>query len=220
MKKTTKPATGAATRYGTKDFTDLMFAGSPSWYIFAVEAPIDAVLDEFIRLRKAKEVFRDVPVLRARKQEDVGALIPVVQVPGNPWAVVLRAPGYVNSNHLAEYRVDAGTLSKRLKTRAIAFCGEDTSGSAGYQLYDSGKLIESAEWANGDDSCSEFTSKRRKLPEREVFDETFADEVFSELGIYVPVCFGTKGSKPNLVVEKASTGMVERAHLIDLESWG
>jgi len=71
----------------------------------------------------------------------------------------------VTSQQLKEYAEDAKTLSAQLKTRAIAFAAEDTSGSGGYELYERGTQVERAYWG---DTCG-FTSKRPNCLERETF---------------------------------------------------
>lgn len=204
---------------GSMDFTDMMYEGHPEWYIFAVEGTLDSVTDEFVRLRKAKRVFRGVGIGRLRKHELIGMLTPIVELVDSGWVVVLRAMNYVTSQQLEEYREDAKHLSKRLKRRAIAFATEDTSGMMAYELYNSGKSIEQAEWERGGEECR-FTSTRRKLPKREDYHTSFADEIFRELGIYVPVCVGRREPKPCLAVGKGSAGAIKCANLVELEKWG
>lgn len=194
----------------------MMYQGVPSWYVFAVEAPLDAVTDAFTNLRKAKRIIHDVPVVPVKKHEAIGLLIPVVQAVGSSWVVVQRAACHVTSQLLKHFSEDAKTLSARLKTRAIAFAAEDTSGSGGYELYERGAQVERAFWGE----TSGFTSKRRETPKHDTYDTSFADEVFRELGIYLPVCLGRDGAKASLAIDKTASGTVERAHLVELESWG
>lgn len=216
MPKTKKPENTSSPKLGSKDFTDMMYRGVPSWYVFAVEAPLDDVTEAFTRLRQAKRVVRDVPVVPTKKYESIGVLVPVVKPVGSSWVVVQRAACLVTSQQLNQYAEDAKTLSKRLKTRAVAFAAEDTSGSGGYDLYEYGTQVERACWGE----LSEFASKRRKTPKHDTYDVSFVDETFRELGIYLPVCLGRDGAKPSLAIDKSATGVIERAHLVELESWG
>ncbi len=216
MPKLPKAKVPELPKLGIKDFADTMYQGVPAWYLFVVEAPLDEVLKEFTRLRKMKRIIRDVPLVGIKKYESIGLTVPVVRVMGSSWTIVQRAICIVTSQQLRDYAEDAKVLSARLKTRAIAFAAEDTSGSGGYELYEKGVQIEKAEWGES----SGFTSKRRKTPKHDTYDTAFVDGVFRDLGIYVPVCYGRDGASPALAIDKKSSGSIERAHLVELEKWG
>src|SRR6476620_11597288 len=51
-------------------------------------------------------------------------------------------------------------LSSQLKTRALTFLGEDTSGAIGYDLFENGKELEHADFIDGGEWCN-FRSKLR-----------------------------------------------------------
>ena len=163
----------------------MMYRGSPSWYVFAVESQLDKVTEAFTKLRKTARVHRDIPVTPADGDENVGVLVPVAELVGSSWVVVVRAKCILTSQIIKEFSEDAKMLSKSLKTRAVSFLAERHSGSAGYELYDKGELVDRAIWAD----TSEFISKQ-------------ADRVFSGLGVYFPVCVGRDEDEPSLSVDK------------------
>ena len=210
------PAGNGMTKLGTTDFTDQMYRGVAAWYVVAVEARLDAVAREFALIRKARRLVRNVGVLPARKHEAVGSLIPIIRVRNSLWTVLLPAVHFITQRHLNDYCQDAKELSARLKTRAVAYCAEDTANGMGFVLWDSGRLLEQADFERGSDRC-EFKSERRALPPREVYDERFPDEIFRELGIYVPLCVSRKSAKPGIAAHRKAAPMVERAHLIELQ---
>jgi hypothetical protein len=117
---------------------------------------------------------------------------------------------------LTQVPQEAKELSSRLKTRAITFFAEDTSGAMGYEIFENGKSLESAEWESGGD-FSRFKSTLREEPPLEVVEDDFADELFRTQGIYLPACYPkSKGQKQWLAVESASLNTIERADLIQL----
>jgi hypothetical protein len=201
---------------GVADFLKFMYDGHPDWSLLAIKAPIEEVSEEFADFRGADTLLRDVPRKPAEAYEDVASLVSVVQVKGNPWVVVFRSLLYVDARQLEGIVEEAKELSGRLSTRAIAFVGEDTSGALSYDLFEQGKVLESAEWEVGGE-FSRFKSSLRKRPAQETVGDEFADGVFREQGIYLPCCYPkSEGGEAWLAVEKISDGVIERADLIEL----
>ena len=217
MKKTPSTNTPANSLLGAKDFTDMMYAGHPEWSLLAVRAPVEEVTHAFADFRKAKRVLRDVPKEPSKKHDSISPLTCVVEVLGTGWSVVLRSLHYARMEELAGVADEAQTLSAQLKTKAISFVGEDTSCAVAYELYDGGQLVERAEWEPGADDFSGWGSKLRKKPRVEALDLDFADAVFRDQNIYIPICYArTDGKKTCLAVDKRSAPAIGRADLVEI----
>jgi len=202
---------------GITHFLEFMYDGQPEWSLFAVKAPVDEVAAVFGKFCKAKNKTNNVPLKPAGESgDDLSNLVAVVQVKDNPWTVVLRSLLWVDSKHLENVPKEAKELSAKLKTRAITFIGEDTSGAMRYELFENGKSLESSEWESGGEFFS-FKSKLRKKLDLEEVGDDFADEVFREQGIYLPACYPkSEGGKEWLAVEKASANVVQRTDLMEI----
>ena len=207
----------AASRSGAAHFLKFIYDGEAEWALLAVQAPLKPVADAFMKQAKAKKRDRDVPLKPAGAGHDeVAPLVAVVQMWDNPWTIIFRSLFQVDEAGLGGVVEAAKLLSKQLKTRGIAFVGEDTSGALGYDLFEKGRLLERAVWEEGAD-FSIFESTSRKRPDLDTVDNRFADEVFRQQGIYLPACYPvTKGKRSWLAIEKASAGAIQRADLIIL----
>jgi hypothetical protein len=205
-----------STPLGVTHFLDFMYDGQPEWSLFAIRAPFDDVANAFAAYRKPKHRYTNVPRQPAGAEGDeLAHLAAIVKVKDNPWTVVFRSLLWVDSSHLAEVPQDAKELSTRLKTRAVTFFAEDTSGAMAYEILELGKSLENAELMDGE--FSSFKSTFRKQPALEEVGDEFADEVFREQGIYLPSCYPrSEGGKHWLAVDKVSAGTIERADLIEL----
>src|SRR5262249_34041680 len=130
--------------------------------------------------------------------------------------VVLGSLFYLDRNNPFRAENDAKALSAQLKTKAISFVAEDTSGALQIDLFDAGKLVEQAQWVDGG-SFSVFESARRKQPKIAEIDNKFANKTFSDLGIYLPACYPRgKGKNLCLCAEKQSLDRIQTAHLLEL----
>lgn len=195
-----------------------MFKGNPEWSVFAIEASLDDVTKELLKLRHSKLIRQNVSI-RLRRKTDFGAnLAVVVKLRDNPWIIVLRSLGNVPADVLATTRRDAETISKRLKTRLITFFAEDTSGFLNYTIYESGKVLERAEWdLIGEKSV--LRSRRKPRPKGKMKGVAFADAVFSDLGIYLPACYPRRTANACwLLAEKSSFSAIERAHVLEIRA--
>jgi len=202
---------------GTTHFLKFMYDGQPEWSLIAVKAPIDDVSTTFAQLSKAKRRAINVPVKPAGGDGDeLSAAVAVVQVKNNPWTIIFRSLLTVDSDEIENVPKEAKELSVRLKSRAITFIGEDTSGAMGYEIYEDGKLMEKAEWEGGGEFFT-FKSKLRKKPELEEVGDDYLDAVFSGAGIYLPACYPKiEDGKSWLAVEIISADTIHRADLIEL----
>jgi len=205
-------------KLGVKDFLTFVYDTEPEWALLAVKAPVEQVAGAFVRFRKAERWLRDVPRKSAAEGDDMGfPLIALLQLKDNPWAVVLRDVCDLTDEGMHGVAQDAKALSSKLKTRAITFVGEDTSGAVDYAIFDGGKMLEHAQWESGGPFFL-FKSTLRKRPALvESVDDEFADAVFREQGVYLPACYPqSKGKSAWLCVEKVSAASIERADLVDL----
>lgn len=202
---------------GAAHFLKFIYEGEAEWALLAVQAPLKPVAENFLKLRKSKKRDRDVPLKPSAKSVDaVAPLVAVVRLRDNPWTAIYRSLFHVDETALSGVVEAAKILSKQLKTKAIAFVGEDKSGALGYDLFEKGKLVERAVWEEGAD-FSVFESTTRKRPDLDTVDSRFADEVFRQQGIYLPACYPTtRGKRSWLAIETASLGTIERADLITL----
>jgi hypothetical protein len=107
--------------------------------------------------------------------------------------LVLSLP--ISTPDLTSAQEDARILSSKLKTRALAFLGEDTSGTMAYWLYRNGQDIDQKEW--------DQTQTRA------------ADKAFAGLELYLPPCYPCAGRRAAwLAVTDSSALRVESADLI------
>ena len=171
--------------------------GHPEWVVVAAEAPIEKVSSLLASTHSAKQVFHQVPVRLARKQdEEIAALVAVVKCAGTSWSVahlVLSLP--INEADYKSAQQDARMLSAKLKTRALTFVGEDTSLTMVYHLYRNGREILQKEWDQAQTRA--------------------ADKAFAELGLYLPACYPcAERGAPWLATTSSSISRVERATLI------
>jgi hypothetical protein len=202
---------------GVKHFLQFMYDGQPEWSLFAVKAPIDEVTSAFAKFTKAKNTKANVPLKPAGETGDeLGDFAAIVQLKNSPWTVVFRSIYWVSSPQLEAVPREAKELSTRLKTRAITFIGEDTSGAIGYELFENGKSLEEAIWAGGE-GFSTFKSTLREQPDDEEADDDFADKAFRQEGIYIPACYPkSEDGQEWLAIDKLSAGTISRADLVEL----
>jgi hypothetical protein len=221
MKEKSQGGTAKSGPLGVTDFLSFVYDTQPEWTLLAVKAPIEQVAGAFADMRQADRWLHDVPRRDSADVDDVdSSLVVAVQVRGNPWTVIFREIFCVTEAGIEEVAQEAKELSAELKTKAITFVGEDTSGALAYDLFEGGKLLEHAEWEEGGPFHS-FKSTFRKQPELDEVGQEFADEVFREQGIYLPACYPkSEDEEAWLCVDKVSAGAIERADLIGLEQPG
>jgi hypothetical protein len=93
---------------------------------------------------------------------------------------------------------DAQVISTKLKSRALAFIGHDTSGAMSYFLYDRGRKTGQRDWAY-----------RTEPSEKE----------FADLNLYVPACYPRQeGGDTWLAVMDSSVGRIARADILEMAS--
>lgn len=164
--------------------------------------------------------------------------IPVLQIRGTEWTVVIRSLSWLGSDEIEDVPNEAKALSAKFQTRAITFMEEDTSAAIGYDLFENGELLERLEHCDGE--VHGFESKLRdekpEIPDWDCENEDgsdreyevaaeprviFINELFSELGIYLPaVWYDTENGQPALRVMSSSKGTIVRADWLSLkEEW-
>jgi ankyrin repeat protein len=201
---------------GAKHFLKLTNDGEPEWSLLAVKAPEEQITELLSHRYKNAKVLRNVELKSARKNDELARYMAIVKIKDNPWSVILRSLYHAEESDLNATVDDAKALSGELKTKAISFVANDTSGAVQFDLFENGALLERAQWTDG--SFSIFESTRRKQPKMNEVDEKFADKTFRDLGIYLPACYPRgKQRAACLCVQKSSAERIESAHLMELE---
>jgi hypothetical protein len=203
---------------GVTDFLDFVYDTQPDFSILAVKAPLAQVAKPYKAFRKPDRWIPKADCKPAKDSDDIGgfSLAPLVKLRGSPWTVMLRSIFELGPEDLEAVFVDAESLSSKLKTTAVTFVGEDTSGALAIDVFNNGKKVEHFEWEDGGPFVV-FKSKLRKKPKLDEVGHEFADGVFRKLGIYLPACYAmTKGKKSWLAVESASASQIERVDLVDV----
>jgi ankyrin repeat protein len=202
---------------GAKHFLKLASDGEAEWSLFAIQAPVEQVTEALSRRYKDAKVLRSVELKSARKNDELARYMAVVRVKDNPWSVVLRSLYCARESDVDAAVKDAKALSEELKTGAIAFYANDTSGAVQFDGFENGALLERVQWVDGG-YFSIFESTRRKQPKLNEVDGKFADKTFRDLGIYLPACYPRgKGRSACLCVERSSAERIQSADLLELQ---
>lgn len=218
---------------GIMHFLEMMQEYHPKWIIAAAKAPVDQVSDCLVKLTKAKHCLKNIPirgVVSDGVEETSNMECPwtaVVQPKSNNWSVVF----------LGE-RTWARILAERLNTRAVILGRSDVSAGTGYEIYESGHFMEMADWdpdnemfydstirpkpeldfLDVDENEKTYDEERNTTHNEQIFHQ-FVDSLFRNEGIYIPTCWPRGDDEDSyLIVEKWSTGVIERADLIDIPS--
>ncbi len=202
---------------GAAHFLEFIYDGEAEWTLLAVRAPRKEVTDALQRLWKARHVSRGVAIKNvSAKNGPIAPFVAVIQTNDNPWTVIYRSLfWFAPTPDLFGPKGATQQLSKQFKAPAICLVSEDSSGALAYDLSEKGRVIESAEWSG--ESFESFKSTRREEPDLEGRSAEFVDELFSELGIYLPVCFPmSQGARSWLAVDAASAGKVKEADLLTI----
>jgi hypothetical protein len=167
--------------------------------------------------------------------ETIAPGIPVLQVHGTEWTVVIRSLSWLTMDEIEDVPNEAKALSAKFQTKAITLMEEDTSGATGYDLFENGELLEKLQHCDGEVSSfeSKLRSEKPEIPDWNCEDEDdsypdyevatdpkviFISELFSELGIYLPaVWYDVENGKPALQVMSSSEGTIIRADWLRLE---
>jgi ankyrin repeat protein len=202
---------------GVKHFLKLVDDGEREWSLIAVQAPREQVTDALSRRYKTAKVLRGVELKKPRKNDALARRLAIIRVKDNPWTIVLRSLYYVDGGDVGAVAEDAKILSQQLKTSALSFVAEDTSGAVQFDLFENGEPVERVQWSEGG-SFSVFESTRRKQPKLAEVDGRFADKTVRDLGIYLPACYPRANQRTAWVcVEKVSAEHVDSADLMELK---
>lgn len=201
----TRPAKSSdgqkANAFGAEDFISFIHDwGHPEWVLLAVEAPVEETSRNFSLLYSAKERMYTVPIRGFQKGDDlIAPVVAVVQPKGSPWSVVFRTLCLpIGLEDIKRAEKDAHTLSAKLKTRALAFVGENTSFAMSYSLFSKGKMVERKAWDSQQDS---------------------ADAAFAKLKLYLPACYpNRRGNSTGVIELKSSEGQIQRADILDIRT--
>ncbi|HWE97701.1 MAG TPA: ankyrin repeat domain-containing protein [Tepidisphaeraceae bacterium] len=195
--KSAKPKT-AKSAIGVVDFLKFMSDGEPDWALFAVKAPITQTTNALAAFLKSDDVKTNVPIEPAAEEMDeIARAVAIVSVVSNPWTVVFLSLFYADEATIRQATEAARSLSGRFKAKAIVYAAEGTSDEAGILQFDSGEAV-------GDGLRA--------------VDDSGADELFRNEGVYLPACYPkSKSNRLWLAAENASAGRIERADLIILQ---
>ena len=192
VRVTGKRKANAHTRRGVLDFLQHVNQGQPEWTLVAAESDVESVAGVLMELRKGSAWEKNVA---ARPMEALPQFTFVIRLKGHDWTVAPMTIGWARLEDFQSARQDARELSQRLGVRALAFFGEDTSGSAGYELYERGERVELVEWEGGNP---------KKI-----------DRAIAALGLYVPACaFDSDGRNARLEIEGIALDDIERADYV------
>jgi hypothetical protein len=171
--------------------------GHPEWIVLAAEAPAETVARTYASLCSARKSWANVPVCKNGKDDAIAPLSAVVQPKGSDWSVIYRILCLpIQMADLDEANKIAKSLSAKLKTRALSFIGEDTSGAMGYRLFRGGKEAQEQEWESQTDP---------------------ADDDFAQLGLRIPPCYPRQDGKTICLVALHSwLEEIERADVVDV----
>jgi hypothetical protein len=169
--------------------------GHPEWIILAAEAPVEKVAIAYAAAKSAKRHWPEIPIHQlTRKDDEIAPLVAIVQPADCPWSIIYRCLCLpIESDDVEAAQKDAQLLSAKLKTKAFAFCGEDTSMAMACILYQKGRQTGSKDWDSQ-------------------FDE--ADKAFSNLGLYLPICFPRRAGKKSWLAAKEPS-QIQRVDLLD-----
>lgn len=159
--------------------------------------------------------------------------ISFLQVNNSEWTVILRSLFYLHEAEINDVPREATALSAQLQTQAITLIEEDTSAAMGYRLYEHGEELEGFEagdWIHFKSSLRERPAIFFDLDDEEDYygaeqnrqyacsaapefnREQFVDELYRELGIYLPACYPLNlNGKPAIQVEPESADTIARA---------
>lgn len=163
---------------GTRAFQD-SHPGNAEWAVVGVRAPGEAVAREWTQLSKAVRWEANVA------EKPLGPVAQshfVLQLAQQDWSLILLSVGWVTESDLQLLPSAGAELSRVLETTVLTFAAEDTSSCEEYELFEQGRSVEKASW----DGQLQFRSVRPGPKPK--FGKTFPDPVFSDLGIYLPVC--------------------------------
>ena len=114
-------------------------------FLILVQATVDEVAAAFCQVRGATVWEKDV---FEHEVELTNQCFVVFQFTGHPWTLIHEENVYSWSKSLN--REDAEAISQHLRAKAIYYGVSDTAGAIGYDLYQSGSLMESF------DSCCDY----------------------------------------------------------------
>jgi hypothetical protein len=202
---TSKRASGKAARASApvtarpvSDFLGFIWDwGHPEWLVLAVESPIGQVSALYASMCGAKRTWSAVAVHPAKKKDDMASLVALVQAKDCAWTVIYRLMCYpIGSRDIEQGTKTAQELSAKLKTRALAFFGEDTSGAMEFSLHRNGKYAGTTSWESQNDP---------------------ADAAFEKLKLNVPVCYPCRAGKAVwIAVREPWTESIQRADIVDI----
>jgi ankyrin repeat protein len=194
------------TARGVAQFREAL--GQPEWSLAFIEAAPESVARAYGRLHPEHRWHAD----GAQKPLHAEApFIFIFRLRGNAWTILLRTVGWLEGEDIELLPQDARELSASLKTRAVMYMAEDTSGCEGYELFKNGDSFEKADWMGE----VTFRSSWRKKPK---FGDAFPEPTFSELGIYLPECWlDCDGDEAKLVLGGIGPSVVERLDCFELK---
>lgn len=193
----TPDITRKADKFGVTSFVDFVdYWGHPTWAVLAVDAPIETVTAAYSKIAGGKGLWPNVPIrMNHSSDKEMAHLVALVQPKASKWVLIYRCM-CLPFDGFDRVLADTKSISSKLKTRALAFLGHDTSGGMGSTLYRNGKKVEEHGWEYRTDPSNKH---------------------FAQLELFVPACYPRqKGTEICLVVMQSSQDRIERADLVDI----
>jgi uncharacterized protein (TIGR02996 family) len=216
-----KKLAGKPQSLGVRDFDHWMRQMDPQWIMLAVLAPIEKVVEMFFEIRKIPVPNNGrssplwsikVPICSRQEGDYLATSKPIVQIRESGWTVAFYNLLSFSISSYYSAQEDARLLSEKLATLALEFSHEDTSSTTGYMLFECGDLVEFANWSGGDGN---FASKKRPAIPWTTFPGDYPEELFSELGLYIPCCYARNDEDHAcLVIEDWANPQIERADVV------
>lgn len=184
-----------------------------------VRESVEQVAEEFVSIRKAALWEKGVQNAELTLTENCFF---VFQLFGHAWSEIVQIGIADVAKYLRESERrtrDAKALSRRLKTRAIAYAVSDTALAYHYELYEAGKLLERL---NAYEDVVEFESTLRDTPKsiknvERFIDGFFRDQDAFEPGLRFAHIVGRISSEPGERVELGDTmGQFERMDFVSI----
>jgi hypothetical protein len=220
LKTTKSSAEFGMSLLGIRHF--LYSIGNPEWALLAIKAPIEKTAESFSEFREVNQWSKNIPKQQLEGDDSIRTydFATFIEIIDNEWTIVIRSFDNCLGNRTFE---EAKFLSESLDTLALCCLEEDTSLAMAFGLYDSGEEVERLD-GDLDNIYSVSERLNTKLyneciekAENNEGDITalyeFFDDIFRDLGIYVPACFPSEDMSC-LKIHGVSFGVINRVDIM------
>jgi hypothetical protein len=168
-------------RTGCKEFLVNAQLSHSEWSVVLVKAPVDKVCEALSQVRNVTSVE---PEVHGREISAASKFFVVTKSRKNDWTVIYESIFWLIDVE-GPYR-DGEAFSEILKTAAIVFIAEDTSGAIGIRIFDSGEMRR--------DVPDIYEELGVDQEEEDMEDEEWTrydqalHEIIEDEGAYIPAC--------------------------------